>query len=551
MIGEYIYRLKTTQLRKLPIIILALYAHFTAAITFAQDSISFNKTYDKIYKEIAHKNLDQALLAADSLHEVAQVPELKVRCLVLIARLHQQKENLEKSVEYALKAERLAEETGLAEWQARANGLLAGQYRMMELYAKANKYSQRALELIPQIKDAEKANSTRALMLQELAFGCKDQEQYRQAIDYLKQAGASLLKVTDNREFMIMSNDRLLGDNYRLLESFDTAIIFYRSALALSSHKPTHYITGLIHRGLAEAWLGKGNLKEAKEYLIKAEHIANESQYLQLKEAVYATAKAYYAQVEDQERLATAREKKDSATGAILEKRAELLDKNYARLENREEEVATMSNIKTLLALFISVLLVGSIAFFMIYRRKKQKELAQFKSTLEQLRLREQEAGDINAAVVDRPIEKPSSETRNVEEKGNAENREKSIMTTETEQKLLMELDSFEQSTTFVDNNLSLSSLATLMNTNTKYLSAVIKTYKETDFNSYVNGLRVNYVIGKLRTNPEWRKYKIKTLATEAGFSSHSQFATIFKTVTGLSPSVFIRYLAEEEDQQS
>ncbi|WP_337059076.1 AraC family transcriptional regulator [Elizabethkingia meningoseptica] len=32
-------------------------------------------------------------------------------------------------------------------------------------------------------------------------------------------------------------------------------------------------------------------------------------------------------------------------------------------------------------------------------------------------------------------------------------------------------------------------------------------------------------------------------LAEEAGFSSHSKFATVFKNIAGVSPSYFIRYI--------
>ncbi len=513
---------------------------------FSQDSISFEKTYDKIYKELAHKDLDKALHVADSLHQISTVPLFQVRSLILMARLYQQKEELDKTIELALKAEALAKQTGIYEWQARANGLLAGQYRMMGVYARAKIYSERALELIPQIKDPEKANNTRALMLQELAFSSKEQDDYRQAIRYLEEANESLRRIKDNREFLIMSNERLLADNYRLLESYDTAILYYEKARTLSVNKPTHYVIGLIYRGAAEAWLGKGDLGQVKKYLDKAEQIANESQYLQLKEAVYATAKEYYARVKDQERLAASREKKDSVTGEILEKRASLLDKTFSQIEEEGQKTEIISKRKSLLILSILVLFAFCAVLFAIYRKKKQEELRRFKHILEQLRNKEKEdAVDVPAKNEEIAAGEGNADHSLIGEKPGPETREKTVMTTGTEQKLLAELKSFEQSALFLDNSLSLTSLATSMHTNTKYLSYIIKTYKETDFNSYINALRVNYIVEKLKNTPEWRKYKIKTLAAEGGFSSHSQFATIFKTFIGLSPSVFIRLLEE------
>ncbi|MCH5719572.1 helix-turn-helix domain-containing protein [Niabella hibiscisoli] len=121
------------------------------------------------------------------------------------------------------------------------------------------------------------------------------------------------------------------------------------------------------------------------------------------------------------------------------------------------------------------------------------------------------------------------------------------FMPEETLQRLLTSLDQFEDQQLFTSTSISLSFLSTHLHTNTKYLSYLIKQYKQKDFNSYINDLRINYIIKQLKEDAEWRKYKISILAEKAGFSSHSKFTSIFKTYTGLSPSVFIQYLAEEE----
>lgn len=107
-------------------------------------------------------------------------------------------------------------------------------------------------------------------------------------------------------------------------------------------------------------------------------------------------------------------------------------------------------------------------------------------------------------------------------------------------------LQEFETGTLFTNRNISLAYLAGHINTNTKYLSRVINLHKQKDFNGYINELRVNYIMERLRKDPLWRKYKISTLAEEAGFSSHSKFAAVFKSLTGISPSLFIQYLEED-----
>ena len=113
----------------------------------------------------------------------------------------------------------------------------------------------------------------------------------------------------------------------------------------------------------------------------------------------------------------------------------------------------------------------------------------------------------------------------------------------ETENSLLNKLLQFENSKQFTKQDMSLALLASKFDTNTKYLSEVINTHKGKNFNSYINELRINYIIDKLNNNKTYLQYKISYLAEESGFSSHSSFATVFKAVTGIPPTVFIDLL--------
>jgi len=114
---------------------------------------------------------------------------------------------------------------------------------------------------------------------------------------------------------------------------------------------------------------------------------------------------------------------------------------------------------------------------------------------------------------------------------------------------LLEKLEKFEADEDFLDSDISLNLLAENLNTNTKYLSEIINTYKNKNFHSYINELRINYIINKLKNNPVYLKYKVSHLAEEAGFSSHSLFSTVFKQVTGHSPASFIKIIKSELDE--
>lgn len=518
----------------------------TVNFTIAQES-AFDRVYDKIWKESATKDLNAAVASADSLYQLSSAPTDRIRCLMLIARLYQQKEQLDKSVEYAFKVEQLASESNDYAWQARANGYLAGLYRMMELYSKAKSYSSKALEIVPKITDPGQANSTRGILLQELGFTSMDEKDYRQAINYFQQAAISIQLLEKNREFNIMNNERLLGDNYRLLARYDTALVHYHKALALISSAPLHYVTGLIYKGMAETLIEKGSLPEAKKYLDKAENFADESDYLQLKDATYELSKRYYSLIKDQQRLATAKEKSISVTDTILDKRAQLLDKMYTELNYDRQKEEVISNTKNVTIMVAIILILSGSIFFITYQKKQKRELTQVRNVLAQLSVKKIEVqGDQAGLNVLEPAaanEAPVDDVSGEDQAATEENASKRMMPVETERHLLEMLSEFEKSEAFLQSGFSLASLSTQLDTNTKYLSYLIKKYKKTDFNNYINSLRIEFVIAMLKNDPEWRQHKISTMAAASGFSSHSQFAAVFKDFTGVTPSVFIKHV--------
>jgi AraC-like DNA-binding protein len=124
----------------------------------------------------------------------------------------------------------------------------------------------------------------------------------------------------------------------------------------------------------------------------------------------------------------------------------------------------------------------------------------------------------------------------------------KNIILKETEDIILRKLKKFENSKRFINKDISLAVLAGQLDSNTKYLSEIINTHYQVNFNMYINKLRINYIIEKLKDDPNFINYKISYLAENCGFSSHSSFATVFKSITGISPVKFIELLNNEKE---
>lgn len=117
----------------------------------------------------------------------------------------------------------------------------------------------------------------------------------------------------------------------------------------------------------------------------------------------------------------------------------------------------------------------------------------------------------------------------------------------DTEKLILSKLKRFESTTRFTSKDISLAVLAGQFDTNTKYLSEIINAHYNVNFNTYINKLRINYLVEKLKSDSNYMNYKISYLAEDCGFASHSSFATVFKSITGISPVTFIELLKEEK----
>ncbi len=110
---------------------------------------------------------------------------------------------------------------------------------------------------------------------------------------------------------------------------------------------------------------------------------------------------------------------------------------------------------------------------------------------------------------------------------------------------ILKGLDKLEQEEYFLKQHCSLQTMAKRLKTNATYLSKIINTHKQKNFKSYINELRIDYVVTTLKEDPKFRKYTIKAIAQEIGFNNAEAFTKAFNKKTGIYPSYFIKQLTK------
>ncbi|WDO14046.1 AraC family transcriptional regulator [Flavobacterium sp. WW92] len=113
---------------------------------------------------------------------------------------------------------------------------------------------------------------------------------------------------------------------------------------------------------------------------------------------------------------------------------------------------------------------------------------------------------------------------------------------------ILKELEKFESRKKFLEKDLTLVNLASAFNTNSNYLSKVINHYRNKNYNTYLNDLRIDYIVDLLKSQSKYRNYTIKALADESGFSTPQHFSKAFFASTGIYPSYFLNELNKERD---
>ena len=91
----------------------------------------------------------------------------------------------------------------------------------------------------------------------------------------------------------------------------------------------------------------------------------------------------------------------------------------------------------------------------------------------------------------------------------------------------------------FLDNKLSIKTVADKLGMSVNHLSQVINQQSGKNFFKFINEYRVEEAI-KLLTDQSNQRYTILAMAYDCGFNSKSSFNTIFKQYTGKTPSDFI-----------
>lgn len=107
-------------------------------------------------------------------------------------------------------------------------------------------------------------------------------------------------------------------------------------------------------------------------------------------------------------------------------------------------------------------------------------------------------------------------------------------------------LKALEDKNLYTDINFNIQILASLLNTNTTYISAAINRNTGKNFKTFINEYRIKLVIADFK-NELHKNYTLKYIYSKSGFSSQTSFNRVFKNHYNITPSEFLLNLENEK----
>lgn len=373
-------------------------------------------------------------------------------------------------------------------------------YQMLDKNGQADILLKEGIKTLPDSKDfyLEKSYFNKSIGISEFR-----KKNYNKAIEYFDQSLPELIKVNDFTWISYIYYYK--GKSYEILGNHDKEVENYKKVDSIFN-KNTFILPEL-----------RTNYEELIEFYKKRENH---------KEELYYTNQLLKA---------------DSIIAADFKYLSTRVYKEYdtKRLLETKEDLEKSNSFSKILLLFC-IVVIGFLAFVIYMRLKKQKNIQKSYEDLlkkmEEKQLQQQQ----------QPVEIP------VKQEPIADSEKNIKFDNSIVEKLLKDIQNFEKNQGYLEQGLTLKKLAEQFKTNTSYLSQVINEYKGSNFNTYINVLRINFATEKIYHDKEWRKYSIEHIASAAGFSNRQSFSNIFLEQNGIRPADFIKKrISELEDQKN
>lgn len=325
-----------------------------------------------------------------------------------------------------------------------------------------------------------------------LGIAYTQKRNFKTALTYLNKADS--LGVLMGNNITLLDNKYALASLYFKMKDYDEVINILEKSIALTERDNLNYATNDDnYKLLAEAYKEKGDYEKANFYF---------EGYL----------KKYNAN----------KELHHIIDNSFEEKKIEEFKENLKTLQLEKKKKQDHLNYLGLGAIIVILALLLLLLKF--YNKKKKNDI-KFQELLSKVN-----SGAVKQTIVDtKDVVLEESETNDVSDT--------------IKQQILENLKKLEAQEYYLNKECTSHNVAKKIKTNTTYLSKVINTHYQKNFSTYINDLRINYAILRLKNDTRFRSFSVQSIAEELGYKSADSFTKYFKQHTGLNPSFYIKQL--------
>ena len=491
-------------------------------IGYSQESSFENKFVEARSKLIALDS-DEAFRIADSLLKSSDTEIHKIRAYNLLSFLHKSVGTYSLAINYAKHSEKLSELSGIPDFKVRTAILLASIYREIGVYEESHKYLRSAKVNLKGVNDKLSLNQLSNEIMQEDAYNFIIEKRYSEAIELMDEAVLQKGYIDNENPFSLLLRSKslmIMAESYKLNGDQNKSIALLKQVLD-EIYGVENLIRPFTFQLLSEAYINLNELDSARNYLdlvgpymigsnnveLKKRYYYSEAQLNKFKED-YQQSLNYinkYYELDEQRRNA-----------------AEILGNQIVK--NSYSEIKLLKRNNTIMILVLIFIVCFMFLYYFLRIRHKSKLISQNDIISNDLE------PTVEPFLISKPIPK---DILNLD----------SQISLETETRLVKRLNELEDEKFYLSKNITLNSLTNKLNTNQKYVSYIVRKYKNQHFNDYIQNLRIQYIVTQLENNKIMLDYKLSYLADLAGFSSHSKFTIAFKAVMDITPSHFIERL--------
>lgn len=506
-------------------------------ITNGQSGPDFNSIADKAFQKL-YQNPDECISYTQGFLVSDQDIEDKIVLQNIISQAFAMKGDYMQSVNSFSQKENPDRNQDLSYFmQIFGDYNLADQYQNLGLYNQSKKIITHLLSDQKLLKSNDpKLRITAAKLYQLQALNLGINRDYSNALKNLNKSDQYITNDNEDNK-IIKTENKIFRSSYLMKQNklTDYKKLIENVISELEKEKKHPFLLSLAYENLSRFYFLQQDYKTSVQKLELGLLLIEELPFNNIKIKIYESlSRSYFALHDDikyhqyNKYYNDLRSKTDSNTKEGIRYIVKLVETN----QNKTLEFEKQNYLKSFWTstLILSAIVIGLLIYFLVINNKNKDLKKQFDFFERQNNQQKQIIQPVTAL------------TKSIDTERNSNKISK-----EKEEEILQKLEEFEQSGRYLNKNMSLAMLSAQMEINTKYLSEVINNNKEKNFNGYINKLRINHIAQLLKTDPTFLNYKVSYLAEYSGFSSHSAFTTVFKSVTGMSPNAYIQEISKSK----